>query len=142
MRIEHSLEIEAPAEVVWGVTIDVERWPEWTPTIQRVERPWMPAHFSRSVAPPGSSSHKWPRPYRPVQSMTLGQRFSWATERVGLRMVGTHEIIPKAKGCTSRLGLEVSGLLGRLLWPLIRARPAADRHGKQRTSRSLPAADT
>ena len=55
-----------------------------------------------------------------VLSMTPGQRFSWETGRRGLRMVGTHEIIPTATGCTSRLSLDVSGFLGRLLWPLIR----------------------
>ncbi len=38
MHLEHSLSIAAPADVVWAVTLDVERWPEWTPTMQRVER--------------------------------------------------------------------------------------------------------
>ena len=38
MHLQHSLAIAAPAEVVWGVTIDVERWPEWTPTMEKVER--------------------------------------------------------------------------------------------------------
>ena len=38
MHLEHSLEILAPAELVWAVTIDVERWSDWNPNIKSVER--------------------------------------------------------------------------------------------------------
>jgi hypothetical protein len=38
MRIEHSIEIDAPVERVWGLTIDVESWPGFTPTMESVER--------------------------------------------------------------------------------------------------------
>ena len=36
MITEGSIEIEAPAAVVWDVFTDVERWPEWTASIERV----------------------------------------------------------------------------------------------------------
>ena len=38
MQLEHSITIPAPQDVAWAVTVDVERWPEWTPTMQSVER--------------------------------------------------------------------------------------------------------
>ena len=36
--VQHHAEVDAPPEVVFAVLSDVERWPEWTPTVTRVER--------------------------------------------------------------------------------------------------------
>jgi uncharacterized protein YndB with AHSA1/START domain len=33
MRIEHVLEIDAPAETVWRVITDLDRYPEWNPFV-------------------------------------------------------------------------------------------------------------
>jgi carbon monoxide dehydrogenase subunit G len=38
MHIDQQMEIAARAERVWEVMIDVQRWPEWTPTVTSVER--------------------------------------------------------------------------------------------------------
>jgi uncharacterized membrane protein len=38
MDIERTIEIAAPAQRVWAVMTDVERWPAWTPTVTSVER--------------------------------------------------------------------------------------------------------
>ena len=38
MRFEASIEISAPAEHVFAVYSDVERWPEWTQSVTSVER--------------------------------------------------------------------------------------------------------
>src|SRR5688572_7852445 len=37
MDVEQTIEIDAPRKTVWAVMIDVERWPEWTPTTTSVE---------------------------------------------------------------------------------------------------------
>ena len=36
MEVENTIHIEAPPAIVWAVTVDVERWPEWTPTVESV----------------------------------------------------------------------------------------------------------
>ena len=32
-------DVEAPADVVWDLLVDIERWPEWGPTVSAVESP-------------------------------------------------------------------------------------------------------
>ena len=38
MKLENVVHIDAPQEVVWAVTEDIERWPEWTPSVESVTR--------------------------------------------------------------------------------------------------------
>jgi len=38
MHFTDSIDIQAPTEVVWAVWSDIERWPEWTASVARVER--------------------------------------------------------------------------------------------------------
>ena len=38
MKLGHVIHIDAPPEVVWAVTEDIERWPEWTPTVESAKR--------------------------------------------------------------------------------------------------------
>ncbi len=35
-------------------------------------------------------------------------------------MVATHEVVPSAEGCVSHLKLDITGLMARLLTPLVR----------------------
>jgi uncharacterized protein YndB with AHSA1/START domain len=118
MRIEQSLEIKAPADIVWSVTTDVERWPEWTPTmlsVQRLEAGAFQIGSSARVKQPQLAKAIWR-----VTSLTPGKQFTWETQNRGMRMVATHEVVPIAGGCTSHLCLEISGWLALLLGPLIR----------------------
>jgi uncharacterized membrane protein len=36
MEVQDSILIKASLDVVWAVTADVERWPEWIPTVMSV----------------------------------------------------------------------------------------------------------
>ncbi|MEE3920230.1 SRPBCC family protein [Micromonospora sp. BRA006-A] len=60
MRFAESVEIAAGVERVWAVQSDVERWPEWTPSVT-VARRLGPVRW-RSVRPPGWSSRACVRP--------------------------------------------------------------------------------
>jgi uncharacterized membrane protein len=118
MRIDHSVEIEAAPEAVWPVVIDVERWPEWTPTMESVRRlddgPFQ-LGSSATIKQPQMPEAVWR-----VTAFTPGRQFTWETHLRGMRMAGSHELVASPAGCTSRLSLEVSGLVAWLLSPLVR----------------------
>ena len=38
MILENAKTINAPIEVVWAITLDIENWPRWTPTVTEVMR--------------------------------------------------------------------------------------------------------
>jgi carbon monoxide dehydrogenase subunit G len=38
MQFSITTDVDAPPDVVFAVLTDIERWPEWTPTVTRVER--------------------------------------------------------------------------------------------------------
>jgi carbon monoxide dehydrogenase subunit G len=118
MRLENSLMIAAPKDVIWAVTIDVERWPEWTPTMQRVERlddgPFRVGSQAR-VKQPQFNETIWT-----VTAMEPGHGFSWQTRVSGMTMVASHEIVPSGAGCISRLCLDIKGWPAVLLGPFVR----------------------
>ena len=118
MTIEHTIAIEASPDTVWAVTTDVGRWPEWTPTVSAVRRldsgPLGVGSETR-VAQPGQPAAVWT-----VSEVVPGRRFVWQTARAGLRMRATHEVTPEGAGTRNVLCVELSGVLARLLSPLLR----------------------
>jgi carbon monoxide dehydrogenase subunit G len=38
MRFESSVDIDAPAERVWALVDKLEEWPQWMPSIKKIER--------------------------------------------------------------------------------------------------------
>ena len=118
MRVEDSIHIAAPPEVVWAVTEEVERWPEWTPTVTSVRR--------EDSGPFGLGSAAWiKQPLQPesrwvVTDFARGVRFAWETRRPGLRMVGSHTLVPEGAGTRNVLGVEAEGAFAALLWPILR----------------------
>jgi uncharacterized membrane protein len=118
MIVEHAVHIAAPSELVWRVTVDVEQWPTWTPTVTAVRRvdggPF--GLGSRCLLrQPGQPEAEWV-----VTQWEPGRRFAWTTTRRGLRMTGTHEITAEGAGTRNTLRVEASGILMVLLWPLLR----------------------
>lgn len=117
MTVHHTIHIEAPPDAVWAVTEDVERWPDWTPTVAAVRRLDARPFGLGSVVEirqPAQPPARWT-----VTEYVPGARFAWATARPGLRMVGTHALTAARGGTTNHLSLEASGVLGTLLWPIL-----------------------
>lgn len=118
MRIIDTTHIEAAPEVVWAVTQDVERWPEWTPTVTSVNRldrgPFGLGSVAR-IKQPMQPEAEWN-----VTEFEPGRRFAWETRRLGLHMTGSHDVSPNGLGTTNVLGVEAKGALAVLLWPVLR----------------------
>ena len=117
MRIEHAIHIDAPPSVVWAVTEDVERWPEWTPTmddVKRVDAGPFDVGSSARIKQPGLPEAVWS-----VTDLVRGERFTWTTRVRGIRMRATHELSPHDSGTRSVLRLEMSGLVAALLAPFV-----------------------
>ena len=138
MRVEHAIDIDAPSEVVWRVTADVERWPEWTPTVTAVHRldsePFGRGSVAR-IKQPAQPAADWL-----VTAFDSGRMFTWESRRRGLRFVGTHEVSPRGGGTRNLLRVEAEGILAFLLWPVLkpamqRALAAENRGLKQEAER-------
>jgi uncharacterized membrane protein len=118
VKVEHALYIEAAPEAVWAVTEDVERWPDWTPTMESVRRV-DPGRFdvgsSAAIKQPGMPETIWI-----VTEMVRGESFSWSSRVRGIAMRATHELSAEGGGTRSLLRVEMSGVVAVLLWPLLR----------------------
>jgi len=84
MKLEHAVQTEAPIDVVWGLTEDVERWPETTPTMTSVERlddgPLGVGSQAR-IKQPGQRARTWT-----VTRFERGRTFAWSTKALGAHM--------------------------------------------------------
>jgi len=117
MRWETSLEIDAPAERVWDLTVDVAGWPAFTPTMQSVQRLDDGAFgmgSSARIKQPGQGPAVWT-----VTAFEPGRGFSWSTRRMGLTMTGGHRITPRDGGCVNTLSIELTGAGSRVMWLLL-----------------------
>jgi uncharacterized membrane protein len=114
MIIEERVHMAAPADRVWAVMSDVERWPQWTPTVTSVER--------LDARPFGVGSRfrvrqpKLPTAVWTVTALEPGRYFEWRNASPGLTSVGGHRVTAGADGATSvTLTLTWSGWLTPLI---------------------------
>ena len=90
MNFEAEIEIDAPSATVWAILADVERWPEWTASVKKVE--------ILSGAPAGVSTKvrvKQPRLRALVWDITdfvPGREFTWHASTLGVRCAGIHRV--------------------------------------------------
>ena len=114
----NAVEIAAPPERVWAVLADLERWPEWTPSVTSVEllAPGPLAVGTRArVSQPKLKPAIWE-----VTEVKPGMSFTWVTRQPGLLVTGLHQLEPIEKGTLATLAVRFSGLLGPLVGRLTR----------------------
>jgi uncharacterized membrane protein len=112
-----SRHIEAPPDQVWEVLFDVARWPEWTPTVDSVERlddgPVRVGSRARLRQP------KLPRAEWEVTEVVDGRSFTWEAKGPGMKTIGRHEVESDGAGSVVRLSIEQTGPMGAvaaLVW--------------------------
>ena len=110
-----TIEIKAPPQRVWTVLSDIEGWPDWTPSMKRIERldagPLIVGSRAR-VRQPKLRPAIWQ-----ITRIEKGVSFAWMTRSPGLVVAGDHVIEPMKKGSASRvtLSVEFSGWLSPLV---------------------------
>ena len=114
MMLQQMIEIRAVPARVWGVMIDVERWPEWTSSVSSVEL------LNGGPLRVGSRVRiRQPRLPVAVWTVTLiepERYFEWRSAAAGLTSVAGHRLEPLS-GQSSRVLLSVdwTGLLAPLI---------------------------
>ena len=108
-----TAEITAPASLVWLTIADVERWPEWTPSVSRVKL------LSPGPLQIGSRVRihqpKLPPAIWQVVELTPGKGFTWVSTGPGLRVTARHTVESVDNESQVTLSIQYEGLFGPLL---------------------------
>jgi len=114
-----EVEIRASPDVVWSVMRDVERWPEWTPTVTSVrllDQAPLAVGSRAIIRQPKLPPAKW----RVTELDDMGRSFTWISKSPGTRVIARHGVKPHGEGSLATLFLRFSGVLAGLLAYLTR----------------------
>ena len=114
MITEDSVEIDAPAQLVWEVFSDVQRWPEWTASVTSLvgkDGANLAVGKRFSIKQPGMSKLVWT-----VTEIDDGSSWTWVQRSPGVLVTARHWVTPQPGGRTLvRQQLEQRGVLGALV---------------------------
>jgi uncharacterized membrane protein len=117
MRFQSSVTIDATPQRVWEVFSDVERWPEWTETVDSVELldpgPLHVGSRARIKQP------KLPVAVWQVTELVEGSHFIWVSKAPGVQTTGGHRVEATPAGTVAWSTIDQEGLLGPVLGRLI-----------------------
>ena len=111
MRHEVTTTIDAPADLVWRTVKDIEKWPEWTPTMTEIRLRGDDLHAGSvaSVRQPKQPARSWT-----VTELTDGRSFTWASTGRGLRMSADHVVAEEGGRTTVLLTFSLAGPMAPL----------------------------
>jgi uncharacterized membrane protein len=114
VHVEQTAAVAASAEAVWAALVDVERWPTWTRSMQKV------AQLDEGPLAVGCKVRiKQPR-FMPVvwrvTELDPGRSFTWTSATPGQTAVATHAVRPMGAGTSEvHLTFDQSGALSPVL---------------------------
>jgi uncharacterized membrane protein len=118
MITEDSVEIDAPAQLVWEVFSDVERWPEWTASVTSLiglDGPALAVGRRFAIKQPGMQKLVWR-----VTEVNPGSSWTWVQRSPGVLVSARHDVIAQPGGRTLvRQQLDQGGVLGALVGRLM-----------------------
>ncbi len=116
-RWEQSIDIRATPERVWQIMSDIERWPEWTPSVLSVQKltagPLRQGTTAR-VRAKGTPESTWT-----VSESIPPKSFTWGTSVRGAATTAGHIIEPAPSGSRVTLSIQIGGIAAALLKPVL-----------------------
>jgi len=113
LQFSISIDINAPADRVYEVMSDTERWHEWTPSVTSIKRldagPFVVG--SRAVI----RQPKFPPALWTVTAIDDRKSFTWTNRAPGIKVIAQHSIDATGDRSKATLSLRYEGLLGGLL---------------------------
>jgi uncharacterized membrane protein len=126
--------ISAPPARVWQVMADLEAWPQWTPSVERVTT------IEWATTGVGSRFLVMQPRLKPAEFTTTewtpGSGFTWASAAPGVHATASHRIEPRGEGSEVELRLRFSGPLA---WPVALLQRALVRHYMRQEAQGLKA---
>lgn len=118
MKITNTISIDAPLSRAWELTLDVESWPEHTPTMTKVERLESgPIGLGSTalVKQPGQRAKVWT-----VTTFEPERCFAWSTSAMGTTMTGSHQLTENGMGTSQTLTVDIEGRFSSIVGVLVR----------------------
>jgi uncharacterized membrane protein len=119
MITDSGVDIDAPTNDVWDVFSDVERWPEWTPSVTNLaamDGPGIEVGKRFAIKQPRMPKLVWE-----VTEVEPGRSWTWVQRSPGGLTRASHEIEPLSGARTRvRQQIDQSGPVGSLVGLLMR----------------------
>jgi len=135
-----TIAVNAPAEEVWSLFTDVERWPTMIESYESVRR--LDSGPLRVGSEAIIKQPRLPRARWKVTQLQSGCSFVWETASPGITTAGGHLVEPHGQGAMVTLTLRQHGPLARLAQALLGRRTrrylSMEMEGFRRTAESAP----
>lgn len=108
-----SVTIKATPHMVWEILSALESWPEWTPTmlkVQRLDSGPVGVGSRTQVVQPKLKPAIWT-----VTEWKPGESFTWTTSSPGSLTIAEHVLEPMSEGCRLTLRVCFEGILGSMV---------------------------
>ena len=118
MITEDSVEIDAPAQLVWEVFSDVERWPQWTASVTSLvglDGTALAVGKRFAIKQPGMQKLVWR-----ATEIDPGSSWTWVQRSPGVLVTARHDVTAQPDGRTLvRQQLDQRGVLGAIVGRLM-----------------------